>query len=135
MLIEIKNENKVGFEKEVWELLKNYDGEYAVQSFNPFSLKWFKDNASNVLRGQLSSYFNHDDLLWYKKFILKRMWLNRLVSKPDFISYNEHDCPNKYVNKYKGKKPILVWCIKDRNRQEEISHFADNIIFEGYKPK
>ncbi|HIT62490.1 MAG TPA: glycerophosphodiester phosphodiesterase, partial [Candidatus Caccovivens faecavium] len=39
LLIEIKNQFKVGkLEQKVIALLKDYKGEYAVQSFNPFSL-------------------------------------------------------------------------------------------------
>ena len=40
ILIEIKNKSKVGdLEKKVIELLKDYKGEYAVESFNPYVLQ------------------------------------------------------------------------------------------------
>lgn len=135
LLIEIKNEGGVGFEKDVWEILKNYKGEYAIQSFNPFSLKWFKDNAPDVLRGQLSCYFKGEKLNCVKKFILKRMWLNSMISKPHFISYNHEDCPNKYVDRYKNKKPIIVWCVRNKKDQNRIQNYSDNIIFEDYLPE
>ena len=46
ILIEIKNDRKTGeTERELIKLLKNYKGEYAIQSFNPFSLIWFKKNC------------------------------------------------------------------------------------------
>ena len=42
LLIEVKNESKVGqLESKVIELLKDYKGEYAVQSFNPYVLEYF----------------------------------------------------------------------------------------------
>ena len=37
LLIEIKNMNKVGFEKDVYKILSTYKGEWAVESFNPYS--------------------------------------------------------------------------------------------------
>ena len=43
ILIEIKNEAKVGkLEQSLIDILKNYNGEYAVESFNPFSLQYVK---------------------------------------------------------------------------------------------
>ena len=79
LLIEIKNNLKVGdLETKTYELLKNYKGEYAVQSFNPYSLEWFKNNAPNVLRGQLSSFFKGENLSFVKKMFLKKLKLNKI---------------------------------------------------------
>ena len=42
ILIEIKNDGNVGdLEKQVLKLLKEYNGEFAVQSFNPYTIEWF----------------------------------------------------------------------------------------------
>lgn len=55
LLIEIKNEGKVGFlEQKVIDMLSSYNGDFAVQSFNPYSMEYFKKNASGIIRGQLS---------------------------------------------------------------------------------
>ena len=134
LLIEVKNANKVSFERDVWEELKDYRGEYAIQSFNPFTLEWFKNNAPQVKRGQLSSFFKGEDLSFYKKFLLKRLKLNK-ISEPNFISYDNRYMPNNYVRKYQKKLPILVWWIKDEEQEKLARTYADNIIFEGYKPK
>ena len=51
VLIEIKNPYKVGkIEQAVIDTLKNYQGEYAVQSFNPYSMGYFKQHAPNIIR-------------------------------------------------------------------------------------
>ena len=135
LLIEIKNEGKVGeLEKNTWELLKNYNGEYAVQSFNPYSLEWFKVNAPKVLRGQLASYFKGDNLSFIKKFALKRMLLNKKVSEPNFISYDAKSLPNRFVKHYKNL-PLLAWCIRSQSEYMKIVKYCDNIIFEGFEPK
>ena len=43
LLIEIKNDSTVGqLERDTLELLSSYKGEYAVQSFNPYSMEFFK---------------------------------------------------------------------------------------------
>ena len=77
ILIEIKNSGKPGkLESQVLEHLKNYCGQYAIMSFNPYVLKWFKDNAPNIIRGQLSSFFKNENLNLLKRIVLKKMLLN-----------------------------------------------------------
>lgn len=68
LLIEIKNSNKVGIlERKVLEILKGYDGEYAVHSFNPYTVEYFKKYAPQIPRGQLSSFFTDDKTLNFFK--------------------------------------------------------------------
>ena len=133
LLIEIKNPLKVGdLESKTYEILKNYKGDFAIQSFNPFSLEWFKNNAPNILRGQLSSFFKNEDLSFIKKAILKRLRLNK-ISNPNFISYNAENLPNRYCNKC--KLPILAWTVRSQEEYLKVIKFADNIIFENFEPK
>ena len=132
LLIEIKNTLKVGeLESKTYELLKNYKGQYAIQSFNPYSLAWFKDNAPNVLRGQLSSFFKGESLSFIKKLLLKKLKLNK-ISNPNFISYNAENLPNKYCKRC--DLPILAWTIRSQEQYLEVIKHCDNIIFEGFEP-
>jgi glycerophosphoryl diester phosphodiesterase len=135
VLIEIKNINKVGeMERAIWDILKNYNGEYAVQSFNPFSLEWFKNNAPKVLRGQLASFFKGENIAFYKKYFLKRMYFNKKVSQPHFIAYDAKSLPNRYVSKYKSL-PLLAWTIRSQEEYMRVLPHCDNIIFENFEPK
>lgn len=133
LLIEIKNMNKVGIEKKVWELLAGYEGEYAVQSFNPYTLEWFKEHAPKVKRGQLSSCFKNTEIGFLKRVALKRLWLNK-ISDPNFIAYNIDDLPNRWVRKYRDL-PLLAWCVRTIEQKEKALRFADNIIFENIDPE
>lgn len=135
ILIEIKNEGKVGeLESKLWDMLKRYNGEYAVQSFNPYSLEWFKNNAPHVWRGQLSTFFKKSQLSFFKKFVLKRMLLNKKVSCPHFISYDARFLPNFYVKRNKNL-PLLAWIIQSQSDYMKIVKYCDNIIFENFEPK
>lgn len=132
LLIEIKNTLKVGdLESKTYELLKDYKGEYAIQSFNPYSLAWFKDNAPNILRGQLSSFFKGENLSFIKKLLLKKLKLNK-VSNPNFISYNADNLPNKYCKRC--DLPILAWTVRSQEQYLEVIKHCDNIIFEDFEP-
>ena len=135
VLIEIKNFSKVGvLEKAVWKVLQNYKGEYAVESFNPYTLEWFKINAPKVKRGQLASFFKDKEITGIRRFSLKRMLFNKKVSEPNFIVYKAEDMPNKYVKKYFGKLPVIAYTIKNTEEEERISYFCNNIIFDSYTP-
>lgn len=131
VLIEVKNEDKVGvLESEVYNIIKTYKGDMAVQAFNPFVLSWFKKNAPEIARGQLSGSFEDSDLVWYKKFLLKNLLLN-FESKPAFISY-EIDCLPKSIVKVQRNRnvPILGWTIKSESDIEKANINCDNIIYE-----
>ena len=135
VLIEIKNNNKVGdLESALYSRLKEYKGEYAIQAFNPFVLEWFKNNAPEVIRGQLSGYFKGVQLSFLKKLFLKRMTLNKKVSQPHFISYEASTLPNRFVRKYKTL-PLLAWTVRSQEEYMKVIKFCDNIIFEGFEPK
>ena len=135
LLIEIKNQFKVGkLEQKVIDMLKNYKGEFAIQSFNPFSLQYIKNHAPNFLRGQLSGYFKGEKLAWIKKFLLKRMSFNKSTSEPNFISYDASTLPNRFVKKYK-KLPLLAWIVRSKEEYLKVIKYCDNIIFENFIPE
>ena len=132
LLIEIKNDSTVGqLERDTLELLSSYKGEYAVQSFNPYSMEFFKKNAPQIPRGQLSCFFDKKDLGFFKRFVLKRLKMNK-VSSPDFISYNHANLPNKYVTK--TKLPTLAWTVRSNAEMEKCLPYCYNIIFENFIP-
>lgn len=134
LLIETKVTAKVGvLESKVIEMLKDYKGEYAVQSFDPYSLEYFLRHAPDIARGQLSATFNKSSGL----SLIKRMAMSHLkvtkISEPHFISYNGGNLPNKYVAK--TGLPTLAWTVRSISEYEKIKDHCDNIIFEGFTPE
>ena len=134
IIIEIKNSGKPGkLEGKVLDILKTYKGEFAIMSFNPYVLKWFKDNAPEILRGQLSSYFKGETLGFFKKLVLKKMLLNK-IAQPNFIAYNAQNLPNRFVKKY-NNLPLLAWTVRSQEEYMKVVKYCDNIIFEAFMPK
>ncbi|MBR5872663.1 MAG: glycerophosphodiester phosphodiesterase, partial [Oscillospiraceae bacterium] len=78
------------FLEEVYQLLKNYKGDFNVISFNPFVLEWFKNNHPEVIRGQLSAGSGHIGIGGFLEWMLDNLLFN-FKSKPDFISYKWDD--------------------------------------------
>lgn len=135
ILIEIKNKGKIGeLEKSLLEILKNYKGQYAIQSFNPYSLQYFRINAPEVLRGQISGNLKDSDLSFIKKYFLKHMLLNKKVSQPNFITYEANAIPNRFIKKY-SHLPLLVWTVRSQDEYKRVIKYCNNIIFEDFKPK
>ena len=137
IIVEFKEVNTAPdtvFLKRVYEMLKNYGGDYAIMSFNPFILKWFKLNAPEVIRGQLASFFADIKMGKIKKFALKRMLLNKRISEPNFIAYKWDEVPNRFVKKYKNL-PLLVWAVPSQQAYMKVVPHCDNIIFENFEPR
>lgn len=133
LLIEIKSQDKIGdLEKKVLDLLRNYKGEYAIQSFNPYTLKWFYENEPRIWRGQLSSFFKNTKLGVLKKAILKRL-ATRKMTHHDFVSYDINNLPNRWTRKL--EIPLLSWTIKKQEDYIKAIQYSDNVIFEGFEPK
>ena len=135
LLIEIKkSEQSYALEERVIEMLKPYNGEYAVQSFDPLSMQFFYKNAPQIMRGQLSSYFHHADLdvPRREKKRLKKLKYND-ISHPDFIAYKVTNLPNKYVTN--AGLPVLAWTIRSELVAQKAQNFCDNYIFEGFIPQ
>ena len=135
VLIEIKNKYKVGpLEGLVASLLEKYKGEYAVQSFNPYTLLWFRENFPAASCGQLSGGFKDEKLEWYKKMILRNLLMN-WASRPDFIAYDIDFLPFWVVTRLRNKGvPVLAWTVDDYVKLKKAKSYADNIIFEGILP-
>ena len=130
LLIELKYDNKVGLlEDKLIDIMKDYKGLYAYQSFSPFSLIYLK-KRTNMPRGLLVSDFKNNKINIIKKIFLKNMLLNFLV-KPDFISVNYNFLNRKKIQKYKNKLLILTWTIRN-NDFDKYKDLCDNFIFESF---
>lgn len=138
ILIEIKDcKDYIELSEKTYEILKGYEGNYAIQSFNPFILEWYKNNASEVVRGQLSGTFTEgsESLNSFEKFALKNMLLN-FKSKPNYIGYELEGIPKSKLESLRKKGvPIIVWTVKNKEDMEKAYKYSDNITFENFLPK
>lgn len=133
LLIEIKNKGEVGpLEQAITDQLDHYQGDFALQSFNPYSMGWFAKHRPHWLRGQLSCDFRDEkDMAWLKKLLLRNLLMNH-VSQPHFIGYDVRCLPAWAVTRArKAAIPVLAWTVNSEIKQQHANQFADNIIFEG----
>lgn len=135
VVIELKNDGKAGpLEQLVLRAIRGYGGEVAVQSFNPFSMAWFRDTAPELTRGLLASDFEDTTLPRYQKFLLRRLLLAPL-SLPHYIGYALDGLPYWPADLARRLGITLVaWTIRTPAQMQRASSVADNFIFEGVRP-
>ncbi|MFV0274763.1 MAG: glycerophosphodiester phosphodiesterase family protein [Bacilli bacterium] len=129
ILIELKKyENGYELEKRLSKMLDNYNGKFAIQSFDPTTIIWFKNNRPNFIRGQLSyDYSRNNKLPNFQKIALKNLYYN-FFGKPDFVSYALRSMPNKYVENYRKNNPVLIWTINDKHDMKIARQYGDGFI-------
>ena len=132
LLIEIKNQPSKTVVEKIVDKLKDYNGEFAIQSFNPLYIKKVKRLAPQFIRGILGTKTHAKGESFLNRFILKNLTLNFLI-KPDFISYSYEDLPLK--KSAKKNLPVIAWTVTSLETEQKIKDFADNIIFEKYIPE
>ena len=138
LLIEIKSYIFTGeIEELTYKLLQNYSGPFAIQCFNPWCVKWFKDNAPHIQRGLLAGRMKDIELHISKKLILRSLILSHIV-KADFLSLEYDAYPPIYaqiIKKFSKAQNILFWTIKDKDKAHRLrSEFGLNYIFEDFLP-
>jgi glycerophosphoryl diester phosphodiesterase len=137
LLIELKplGDNKLLCEKFI-DTISGYKGKYAIHSFNPYIIYWFKKNHPSIIRGQITEFFR-DDLKMKKitKYLMKTMFFN-MFTKPDFINYGIQDLPNKYCDRvYKKGMCVISYASKNQKEFDTVKQHYDNSVFEFFIPK
>lgn len=115
--------------------LKTYKGIYAIQSFNPLVVNWFKKNDENTLRGLISESYGHPYQGPYILWKLYHSWLWGLISKPDFYNYNIKDLPNKKMDKFVRKGgTVISFTARSIEDLNFVRSKYDNAVFESFIP-
>ena len=137
LIVEIKEvEDIISVTEKTYNVMKDYKGRYAIQSFNPFALEWLKNNAGDVIRGQISGNFKDygEGLKFYEKYLLKNLLLN-FKSRPNFIAYELEGNNNISLKVLHSKGyPSLAWNVKSEDDMEKAYESFDNIIFDNTLP-
>ena len=119
------------------EVLKDYDGAYAVQTFHPFALFWYRQNAKDVPRGIIAKNFIRENKEKGEKsdiidFLTTNLMLN-VIAYPDFIAFDYQDA-DYYALKLCRLMcaPTSTWTLKDPAHYEQVKGEFDLYTFEGF---
>lgn len=135
ILIELKGCAPWGdLEKRVYKLLKKYKGEFAVQSFDPFSVMWFRLFAPEVKRGQLiSDHKTKLDMQYIARRIAAMPFVWKLISKPEFIACDLRSVSMESLfAALDMDADFITWTAKSDELIQSAEQFSKTVIFENY---
>lgn len=145
LLVELKS----GPENELlcihaYNMLKDYTGQYCIESFHPMIVRWFKKNAPEILRGQLSAPPKSFEGALSKPlaFLLSKLLLN-FLARPHFIAYHKGKTPFCLRLCQKLGAMRAIWTLRDTEYTDAPIVMSypnaplwgdDMIIFEYFRP-
>lgn len=125
LVIEIKPTKLVGVTcSQIWDTLKDYKGNYCIESFDPHVVRWWAKHHPEIILGQLCDWY-----LWHKVMV-KSMKQHRFV---DFLATSIKNLPSKYYQKICKQYPDMImigWTVRTKENYDLAVNNVDNIIFE-----
>ncbi|MBQ8638345.1 MAG: glycerophosphodiester phosphodiesterase [Lachnospiraceae bacterium] len=137
LIIEIKRHPKASEVCEIADrLIREYQGVYCVESFDPFVVKWYKDHRPEVIRGQLSTAFGSKGNPEKPDRFLVHYLLANFLCKPDFIAYDHHHKHNlsRHLACDLYQALSVAWTIRSQEELDAARDCFELFIFEGFLP-
>ncbi|WP_088347977.1 MULTISPECIES: glycerophosphodiester phosphodiesterase family protein [Rhodomicrobium] len=124
-------------EAKIAEQLARYTGPACVMSFDPGSMIAMRRLAPGVPRGLSAMRFTHlpPGVPPSARFRLTHM-LDIDAIKPDFLTYevNGLAAMGPALRRRHPDLPIITWTVRTAEDRRKAAHFADGMIFEGFRP-
>ena len=138
LIVEIKMvDSKTHVCEKANEILSGYKGQYCIESFHPFAVRWVKKHRPDVMRGQLSANFTKEGEKERPDMRLVHFLLTNILARPDFIAYSIK-APNNIsfmlCTKVLGALPV-AWTVKTAEQFKKAKKDYKVLIFEGFVPE
>ena len=139
LLIEIKGDGKdEKLCRTLAERLDVYSGAFAIQSFNPRHLAWFKSYRPRFARGQLVSGFKRGSSSKKGAFsrFARSALLTNVISRPDFISSSLGNVKSLSFRLCASvfRRRCFVWTIRSSDNYKLCHRLGLFAIFEKIRP-
>ena len=138
LLVEIKEDaGNYGVTEKTCEILREYSGDYMIESFNPLALGRVRKLLPGACRGILSqSFLKEEKYRSITYFLLEILALN-VVCRPHFVAFNIEHSKNaalRLVRRIFGAH-TLAWTVRSE-AQEAVAEKEGFVttIFEGHEP-
>ena len=118
-------------------ILRTLKGPYCVESFDPHIVRWFKKNAPDILRGQLTESFsnwrNGGATLW-QAFLMHTLCFN-FLTRPQFIAFGRGHRPLCWFLGRASGAMTVYWTERPDSDHAWLAKRYDCRIFEHYRPE
>lgn len=123
----------------VAEVLARYSGPAAPMSFDPHQIRVLRHKAPHIPCGIVAAKY-HPHPYWDLMPIWMRQGmgylLTGLVARPQFVAYAVADLPALaplFARRVLGL-PLLAWTVRTEAERQRAMRWADQMIFEGFRP-
>ena len=141
ILIELKSrfDGDVRLANRVAETLTAYAGPAAPMSFDPKQIRTLRHKAPGLVCGIVAAKYRphpYWDLMptWMRHGM--GYLLTGLAASPQFVAYSASDLPAfaPIFARRVLRLPLFAWTIHNDSERQHALRFADQIIFEGFRP-
>ncbi len=110
-------------------ILDEHTGQFCVESFDPFTVRWFRRHAPELLRGQLTSQCRDLGDTGCNNFLISRV-LTNFLCRPQFIAHHvgRKSAAVRLCEALGAMK--VTWTAHDRSSEAK----SDAVIFEHFLP-
>jgi glycerophosphoryl diester phosphodiesterase len=122
------------------EVLNAYRGPAALMSFDPTMIEDLRAIAPRLTRGIVAER-RYTDPEWAALPATAKRSMTFLThvprTKPQFLAYSVKDLPAAppLIARYAFGLPLLAWTVRNEADRARAARFADQIIFEGFRPQ
>ena len=108
-------------------------------SFDPQQLSVLRQKAPRLPRGIVAAkYRPHpywDQMPPGLRYGMGSL-LPALTARPQFVAYAVDNLPAFAVTfaRHILCLPVMTWVVRSESERQRVAHFADQIIFEGFRP-
>ena len=121
------------------EVLASYNGPVALMSFDPGPMAALRALAPGIARGIVAERHYHHREWDHLSVRAKRAlayFTHALQTRPQFIAYSVKDLSSALPMAARRilKLPLLTWTVRTQEDRERAARYADQMIFEGFRP-
>jgi glycerophosphoryl diester phosphodiesterase len=141
MLVELKSrfDGDARLPIRVAAVLDRYNGPVAPMSFDPRQLARLRQKCPRLPRGIIAAKYRphpYWDLMpaWMRHGM--EYLLTALTAQPQFVAYSVANLPAlaPLVARHVFGLPLLTWAVRTEAERRTAARWADQMIFEGFRP-
>lgn len=142
MIVELKTEdgNHAALSADVYARMKRYDGAWCMESFDPRAVQWFRQNAPEIIRGQLAydAAGKGKNFREFMRNLSMASMLQNMLGRPDFIAFSAasvkwHSLP---IHLLRLMKPwFAAWTVRSQADMDRYRAKWDIMIFEKFEAR
>jgi glycerophosphoryl diester phosphodiesterase len=125
--------------KRMAEVLASYTGPAVGMSFDPDQVMALREIMPSLPRGVVAER-SYEAADWPEATPAQRRGMMHLRhafrTRPHFVAYwvNELPAPAPWIARNLFGLPLLTWTVRNQEQRERAGQYADQMIFEGFRP-